>query len=138
MLDALPPWLIVAIGGGVGAATRYGAVEIGTTLWKLPGWACIFGINVIGSLIAGIVLGLGGGDTVVGWIVVTGFLGGLTTFSTWAVDTVLLAQSHRRGQATFNALGTLATTIIGAWVGFLLVGGDVASLLATAGSGGSS
>ena len=55
-------------------------------------------------------------------IIGTGVLGGFTTFSTVAVETVLLAQRRRRDWAWVNLLGTFLVCLVAAAVG-LMIGG---------------
>jgi CrcB protein len=71
-------------------------------------------VNVVGSLIAGIAVGLSVGDPhgALRLIVVSGFAGGLTTFSTFSVETVQLAIEARWraviGSVLGNVLGGVA------------------------------
>lgn len=136
MLESVPAWTLVAAGGGVGAASRQCLVTLGVERWDLPSWACIFAINTIGSTLAGIAMGLAPDDSAAMLLIVTGVLGALTTYSTWAVDTVLLSRSGRHHVAVLNGIGTLALTITGAWIGFSLAGGDIAELIGSSQIGG--
>jgi CrcB protein len=81
-------------------------------------------INVSGSLLLGLVLGATVGRLLpetVQLVVGTGFLGGYTTFSTAAVETVVLAQRRRWAAAVCNGLGMLvlavAAAALGWWIG---------------------
>ena len=102
--------LLVAFASSVGAPVRYlvdrfvasrnrGAFPWGTLV-----------INVTGSLILGVVTGLGlyhGLATAPRLVVGTGFCGGYTTFSTFTFETVRLAEEGASANALRNALGTL-------------------------------
>jgi len=52
-------------------------------------------------------------------LIITGFLGGLTTFSTFSAEVVEMLQRHSLGDAfltiTFHVLGSLALTFAGIW-----------------------
>lgn len=109
----------MAVAGGLGAATR----------WSLDGWIrprtsrqvpwSTFVINVSGSLLLGLLIGLcPGADwrTVLG----TGFLGGYTTFSTASVEVVHLALDGRRGAAIGNAAAMLVLSVAAASVGYAI------------------
>src|SRR5690606_35581794 len=72
-------------------------------------WAVLV-VNVVGSALAGAVLGLAeraalGED--VRLILLTGVCGGLTTFSTFGVETVQLVQQRRSGAAVLSVAANL-------------------------------
>ncbi|MBU5421443.1 fluoride efflux transporter CrcB [Cellulomonas hominis] len=106
--------LLVALAGGVGAATRFwvdGTIRArGRTV--LP--VATIAVNVSGSFVIGLVAGahlyL---DLPATWqlLLATGFCGGYTTFSAAAVETVRLAQAGERGRALLNVLGTMLLTL---------------------------
>lgn len=92
------PGLVIAVlaGGAVGAVARFG---VSTLAARRPGfpWAVLV-VNVVGSTLAGVIAGLvesGGVSRDAQLVVVTGFCGGLTTFSTFATETVQLAMDRR-------------------------------------------
>ena len=111
--------LLMALAGGLGAGTR----------WSLDAWLrprfssrlpwSTHLINISGSLLLGLVVGLGADDT---WhtVVGTGFLGGYTTFSTASVETVHLALDGRHRAATVNAVGMLLLSVAAASFGYAL------------------
>ena len=86
----------VALGGAIGCVARY-LSTLGAS--RLLGTTFPYGtmlVNVIGCLLAGLVFGLAetrGVPSVVRLLVLTGFLGGFTTFSTFALETVNFLQS---------------------------------------------
>ncbi|MEJ7635879.1 CrcB family protein [Aeromicrobium sp.] len=111
--------LLMALAGGLGAGTRYSL-----DAWLRPRvssplpWSTLL-INASGSLLLGLLLGLGAGN---GWQTVagTGFLGGYTTFSTASVETARLALDRRYGVATLNAVGMLVLSVAAASCGYAL------------------
>ncbi len=111
------------VGGGLGAGARYvldglvmrgrrGAFPLG-----------ILVVNISGSFLLGLLTGLGA-HVAPAWMSIlgVGVLGGFTTFSTVAVETVLLAQRGRRDWAWVNLLGTLAACVVAAAIGLMLGG----------------
>jgi len=96
------------LAGGVGAVCRYlagGLVQrrVGS---RFP--AGTMAVNLAGAFAAGLVAGAAGPETALR-IVGLGFLGGFTTFSTWAVETLTMGrQRHTR-----TAVLTMAAMLIG-------------------------
>ncbi len=120
---------VVAVAGGVGAVARFaldGAIRsrAGT---RMP-WGTL-AINLSGSLLLGLLVGLVGAGVLAGewqWALGTGFLGGYTTFSTASFETVRMLQERRFGAGLLNGLGQLvaATALagLGLWLGSLAAG----------------
>lgn len=113
----------VAVGGAIGALARYGvglALPHGTGSFPLG----TFLINVVGCLLIGALI-----VAITEWrqthplvrpFVVTGFLGGFTTFSTYAVDSEQLIAAGRVGTAAVYIAGTLAAAVLATWLGVRL------------------
>jgi CrcB protein len=116
------PLFCVFLGGGIGAALRW------LVSWSLSGpghfpWATLL-VNVTGSLAIGVVAGLGQPHA---WyqewgryLIVTGLLGGFTTFSAFSLETVALADSGRNGLAVLYASVSVLLCLGAAWVGLRL------------------
>ncbi|TFC33405.1 fluoride efflux transporter CrcB [Cryobacterium sp. TMT2-17-1] len=117
-------WLVlgVLVTGGAAAVIRYfvsRALPVGPG--RLPLGVLI--VNVAGSLIGGVVLGLSERAAVsadVQLILLTGVCGGLTTFSTWSVETVELTLTGRRRAGIVNLIGTLLLGFLVCGAGYLL------------------
>jgi CrcB protein len=108
-------WILVAVavGGALGTVARYElslAEPLGTS--RFP-WAT-FLVNVVGSFLLGAVLAaLVVAGPVATWVrplVGVGFCGGLTTFSTWMVESVLLT---RAGDVATAAVYLLVSVLAG-------------------------
>lgn len=119
--------LLVAVGGGVGAALRFlldGLVKVrvsDTALARLPVGTIL--INVSGSLLLGVLTGAGqAGALPLPTVAVlgTGMMGGYTTFSTASVETVQLLRSGKAGLAVLNGLGMLVVSVGAAALGLLI------------------
>lgn len=108
--------LLVAVGGAAGALLRWG---VGRWLSgsRFP-WATLI-VNVVGSLLLGVVVAATDGwpQTLLG----TGVAGALTTYSTFALETLLLAGEGRRSAAVLNVAASLAVAIGGFAIGWWLI-----------------
>lgn len=116
----------VALGGALGAAARFTLERAVTTrLGHGFPWGTAL-VNVTGSLAAGVVVGLatehGLGESVE-TVVAAGFLGGYTTLSTHAVETVRLVENRRAVRAGAYALGSAALAVGAAALGLAVSGG---------------
>ncbi|MGI5188909.1 fluoride efflux transporter CrcB [Promicromonospora sp. CA-289599] len=128
--------LVVAVGGGLGAAARF--MIDGEIRARHSGgfpWGT-FVVNVTGSFLIGLFamvfftlvdLGVPGSTAhLVQLGLVTGLCGGYTTFSTSTVESVRLARSGRVQLALANSLGTLTVTVtaaaLGMWLGTVVSG----------------
>jgi CrcB protein len=114
--------LLAALGGALGAGSRH-IVNTAMLAWLGPGfpWAT-FTVNVVGSLLMGVVVeGLMTftGDQAAAWRVflATGILGGFTTFSAFSLDVWVL---YERGQ--FFALFLYVALSFALSVGALVLG----------------
>jgi CrcB protein len=98
-------WFAVALAGGAGALARLLVTE---AVMRAAGVVAPLGIlvvNLTGALAIGLLAGALHGDGRM--IVVTGFLGAYTTFSTWMVQTDELLITHRTRWAAANLAGPL-------------------------------
>lgn len=110
------PVISVAIGGALGAVARY-----------LVGLAVAFPlgtltVNVVGSLAIGIVWALFTARGLQAWLplVMTGILGGFTTFSAFSLDTLRLIEGGRIGAAFMYVAASLLLSLgacaLGLWL----------------------
>lgn len=112
--------LAVVLGGALGATTRYAVSELIRTRC---GAAFPYGIlvaNVSGSCLLGYMTQAGVEyqlDQFLLILITSGFCGGYTTFSTFALDTQQLAASGARGAAGFNIVANTAGSVSAAWIG---------------------
>jgi CrcB protein len=126
--------MLVAGGGALGAAGRYGLDLAVRLLWpalaaRFP--AGILLVNVLGCLVFGLLVGAAGGIGSLSparrLFLLTGVLGGFTTFSAFGHDTAQLLGSGSGGLALVNALASVVLGVgavfAGVWFGRLLAGG---------------
>jgi fluoride exporter len=117
-------YLLIAAFGAAGAVCRY----------ALDGWVSGFSrgqfpwgtlaVNVLGSFALGVVVELTTGRLLPhpNWRVALGigFLGAFTTFSTYAYETVRLAEDSAYALAAVNALGMVALGLLAAFAGLVV------------------
>lgn len=110
--------LAVALGGAAGTAVRHGASTIGTH----PSWT-VLAINVAGSFALGLIVAVRASGLTDRWSALTGigFCGGLTTFSTHAVDLARRLDDQQWTSAFVSAVGTTVLCVAAAALGHRLV-----------------
>lgn len=106
--------LAIALGGAFGALARYGVdIAVARRTDALFPWATL-AINVSGSFVLGLFFVLmiedGTGPDWMRGLIATGFLGAFTTFSTFSVQTVVLAE---RGHSALALGYILASVLLG-------------------------
>jgi fluoride exporter len=118
-------YLVVFLGGGIGAALRHG---INLAVARLVGTAFPYGtlmINITGSFIMGLVAAYFAfkGDASQHWrlFLTTGILGGYTTFSAFSLDAALLYERGEMGMAALYVAASVALSIAGLFAGLALV-----------------
>ncbi len=118
--------LFVALGGAIGASLRY---LVGVGVFRLLGPTAfpvaILGVNVIGSFLMGVfvVLAAHRGLTYLSPFVMTGLLGGFTTFSAFSLEAVTLYQRGDVGQAALYVGLSVALSIFGLMAGLAVARG---------------
>lgn len=110
-----------ALVGGAATVVRYLISVAYARRSGLP-WA-VFTVNVIGSAIGGVAVGLattGAISTDLRLVLVGGLAGGLTTFSTWSVETIQLLMERKLRTALGSVILNLAIGLAAATAGYLL------------------
>ncbi len=106
-------FLLVFLGGGIGSGLRY---LLSKTLnpYTSNFFIGTFGVNILGCLIIGIILGLSAKSTALSnntvLFITIGFCGGFTTFSSFALENYGML---REGQITSFLLYTLSSIVVG-------------------------
>lgn len=103
---------LVALAGGVGAALRHLLDAAATRRWGAGQVRGILAVNLLGSLLAGLAVGLTSPDSTLR-VACIAALGGFTTFSTAMVQTVTLASQDATAAATARAATHAAATAVG-------------------------
>ncbi len=116
--------VLVAVGGAFGTLARY---ELSLAVPVRPGAfpATTLLINVVGALLLGVLLGAVGrnapNDRIMRPLLGVGFLGGFTTFSTFAIETVQLVRREDPGLAAVYVIASITVGLAAARAGERLV-----------------
>lgn len=117
---------LVALGGAIGACLRFvfGMAVLrvaGTTQFPLA----ILGVNILGSFLMGVfvVAAAHRGLTHLSPLVMTGLLGGFTTFSAFSLETVGLIERGQFGLAGAYVTLSVGCSVLGLMLGMTLARG---------------
>jgi fluoride exporter len=124
--DDLLLYLWIAAGSALGGVARYFCTGLAARLLgeTFP-WGTLF-VNVTGSFIIGFFATLTGPDgrifagTTTRQFVMTGILGGFTTFSSFSLQSLNLANDGEWLQAGGNVVGSVVLCLVAVWLGHML------------------
>ncbi len=114
----------VAAGGALGASLRY---LIAALTHEFLGHDFPYGtlmVNILGSAVIGYLVVLipetEGGVPIVRLLLITGLLGGFTTYSAFSVETLEMMQDGHLSKAGLNIATTLLSCLLAVWAGYLV------------------
>ena len=118
-------YLIVFLGGGIGSMLRHG-VNVLSARWLGTGFPYgTLTVNVTGSIVMGLLAGYFAfrGEAAQSWrlFLMTGILGGYTTFSAFSLDAILLYERGQIAQALAYVAASGAVSIFGLFAGLMLI-----------------
>jgi CrcB protein len=121
-------YLLVAIGGAIGATARYGlGVGLGR-VWTGPFPLAVLLTNIVGSLAMGLLIGWLA-KAMPSWaaegrlFLAVGVLGGFTTFSSFSLDTIALIERGEIGQAGTYVVLSVVVSVVCLYLGLLMTRG---------------
>ena len=120
-MNSLSPLVWIAVGGAVGSVAR---AMVALSLPARFPWDTLL-VNVLGSLLIGWLMArLGPIESATAAslrsLLVAGFCGGFTTFSTFSWQTLEQMQKGQWGAATMNVLLSVGLCLLAVWLGFIL------------------
>jgi len=116
--------IIVAIGAGLGGGLRYWISNYVSKVLPVffPYGTLI--VNILGSIILGILIfGFDQKDSIspgLKLFIGVGFCGGLTTFSTFSLETFNLLKNTEFLLASINIIANVTITLLGIYIGYLI------------------
>ena len=122
------PYLLVALGGAIGSMLRYGAGVFVGSLWRDPFPLGTMLINIIGSLVMGLFVGLMA-RMLPSWqnearlFFAVGVLGGFTTFSSFSLDTITMVERGQVVSATLYVLLSVGVAVPALYLGLVVMRG---------------
>jgi len=116
--------LAIAVGGALGAVMRF---QVSSSIYRLLGRDFPYGtlaVNVLGSFVMGLLFiiiserGMLSSE----WrsVIMVGFLGAFTTFSTFSIETVALMESGEFNRALLNIVLSVVVCLGATWLGLIL------------------
>ena len=111
--------LYVAVGGALGAVLRY------LTTLAVPFPYGTLTVNVVGSFVMGLLLVLSMDKGIDRWqpLIMTGLLGGFTTFSAFSLDTLRLWESGQTGLAIGYVFASVVLSLLAIFVAVIFARG---------------
>ncbi len=118
--------LWVIIGSALGGGARYWCSGfVARTVGETFPWGTLT-VNAVGSLIIGLIAALTGPDgrllmgSEARQFIMMGVLGGFTTFSSFSLQTLALAQDGEWMRAGLNVVGSVVVCLVAVWAGWAL------------------
>jgi fluoride exporter len=112
--------LAVAIGGALGCLCRYGANVACVRWFEAPVFYSTLAVNVVGAFLVGLIAGLPFMQhPVLATGAAVGFLGGLTTFSTFSLETLRLGEAQSLAAAGINIIANVVLALLAVKLGVM-------------------
>lgn len=116
--------LFVGVGGAVGSILRYLTTVFTARYYTTSFPLATFIVNVAGCFLAGLIFGMITRETTeaqnLKFLLITGFCGGFTTFSAFALENVRLMNSGNTTTAVLYTILNVAAGLLAVWMGLLI------------------
>lgn len=115
-------FLLVFIGGGLGSLCRFGIAKMVAPYEPTFPHATLLA-NILSCILLGFLIQLSFRNQISDtykWLIMTGFCGGFSTFSTFSGESFQLFQNGQILLALLNIFGSIAICLFAIWVGVLV------------------
>lgn len=118
-------YILVALGGAAGALGRFGISRLVTHFVPAHSWpTATLAVNLLGSILIGILYVVITEKSALHpdfrYILMVGFVGAFTTFSTFSLETVAMLEAGKALMALSYTLISLTSCVLGCWLGMQL------------------
>ncbi|MCE0522685.1 MAG: fluoride efflux transporter CrcB [Methylacidiphilales bacterium] len=130
-MQLLTQYLVIGLGGALGSMLRFGLGSLIDTNVQKTGqifpWGTIV-VNVTGCFVIGFIFSIASAEgriilsSLTRNFILIGILGGYTTFSSFSLQTLVLAQDGQWWGAVANVLLSVVLCLVGVWLGATLAG----------------
>ena len=123
------PYVLVAVGGAIGSVLRYGTGVFVGSLWRNPFPLGTLLINIVGSLVMGLFVGLMA-RLLPAWqndarlFFAVGVLGGFTTFSSFSLDAISMIERGDVLPAALYVVLSVAIAVPALYIGLIIMRGS--------------
>ncbi len=123
MYISFPQILMVFLGAGLGGVSRFVFGLIAKTYFTSAFPIGTFFVNIFGGLLIGICAALlnKGENSLIQFFVITGFLGGFTTFSAFSLETIKLLQNGNLMLAIVYIIASVALSLLAVLMGMAII-----------------
>ncbi len=130
-MQLLMQYLVIGLGGALGSMLRFGLgswIDSGAQkAAPIFPWGTII-VNITGCFIIGFIYSISATEgrlmlsSLTRQFIMIGILGGYTTFSSFSLQTLTLAQDGQWGSAVANVILSVVLCLAGVWLGAALAG----------------
>lgn len=117
--------ILVGLGGAVGSMLRHLSSTVVNRFSNTTFPLGTFVVNIIGCLIIGMLVSAAGKYQLINndikLLLITGFCGGFTTFSTFSYENIQLLNTGNISSFALNIIASVVLGIVGVWLGLIII-----------------